>query len=92
MSQLNEETIRRNVLDEVDRSATRYRLAFVAAVIVEASFLSAFFFLADFHNRTHVLILLAAVATYSIIAIGLMALGAHTKQLALRILKAIELR
>lgn len=88
---MSEETIRRAVLDEVDRSALRYRLAFIAAAIVESAFLAAFLLLADFHNRLHLLIFIAAIATYTIIALGLIALGVHINRIGLRILKAIEI-
>ena len=42
-------------------------------------------------NRLHLLLLLATVGSYSLVAIGLIALGAHVNRGVLRVLKAIEL-
>ena len=41
-------------------------------------------------NRTHVLLLMGTVMTYSIVAIGLVALGAHVNRAILRVLQAID--
>lgn len=81
--------IRNDVLARMDRAERNYKLAFVAAAGVEGAFLIAFLFLADFTNRTHVLLLLGTVMTYSILAVGLIALGAHVNRAILRVLQAI---
>ena len=47
--------------------------------------------LADLSNRTHVLLLIATVATDTIIGLGLVALGAHVNRNTLRILRAVQL-
>ena len=80
-----------DALDRIDRAERRYKQAFLAAVAVEAAALPAFMVLADFTNRTHVLLLLVGVATYTIIAIGLVALGAHVTRNTLRVLRAVQL-
>jgi hypothetical protein len=90
MSQLN--GIRADVLARVDRAQRNYRLAFFSAVAVEAAFLIAFFLLADLHNRVHLLILISTVTTYSIVVLGLFALGAHVTRAVLRVLQAIDAR
>lgn len=82
--------VRAAALERMDRTERHYKLAFLAAAIVEASFLAGYLLLADFTNRLHVLLLIAAVAIYSIIALGLVALGAHINRNTLRILKALE--
>jgi hypothetical protein len=82
--------IRSDVLARIDRAERNYKLAFVAAGVVEAIFLIAFVFLADFKDRTHVLILLGTVMTYSMVAVGLVALGAHVNRAILRVLQAID--
>ena len=82
--------IRSDVLARMDRAERNYKLAFVAAAAVEAAFMIAFLFLADFHNRMHVLLLLGTVMTYSIGAVGLFALGAHVNRAVLRVLHALE--
>ncbi|MBD0372071.1 MAG: hypothetical protein ICV60_14615 [Pyrinomonadaceae bacterium] len=42
-------------------------------------------------NRLHLLLLIATAGSYSIVVIGLIALGAHVNRGVLRILKALEL-
>jgi hypothetical protein len=90
MDQLN--GIRADVLARVDRAQRNYRLAFICAAVVELAFLTAFLLLADFHNRLHVLLLISTVTTYSIIILGLFALGAYVTRSVLRVLQAIEAR
>jgi hypothetical protein len=80
-----------DALDRIDRAERRYKQAFLAAVAVEAAALPVYLALADFSNRTHVLLLIASVATYTIIAIGLVVLGAHVNRNTLRILRAVEM-
>ena len=85
------EQVRRAALDRIERSERKYKLAFYGAILVEAGFLLTFVLLADFSNRLHVLLLIAAVAVYTIVALGLSALGAHVSKCTERILKAVEL-
>jgi hypothetical protein len=86
---LNE--IRGVALDRIDKSERNYKLAFYSALAVETLFLVAFVLLADFHNRIHVLLLLAAMAVYMILGLGMLALGAHVSRNTQTILRAIEL-
>lgn len=83
--------VQRTALDRIERTERHYKTAFFGAAIVEALFLAGFLLLADLANRTHVLLLIATVAVYSILAFGLLALGVHVNRNTLRILKAIEL-
>jgi F0F1-type ATP synthase membrane subunit c/vacuolar-type H+-ATPase subunit K len=84
--------VRKSTLDRMERSERHYKLAFLGAAVLEGFFLIGFLLLADIHNRTHMLLLVATIATYTIIALGLVALGAHMNRNTLRILKAMELR
>lgn len=88
---INFEQIRTQALERADRSERNFKLAFYAAVITEGLFLVAFLLLMELHNRTHILLLIAAVGVYSIVVLGLVALGAHFNRGVLRVLKAIEL-
>lgn len=88
---VNLDGLRSEVLARINRSERNFKLAFFAAVAVEALFLVAFFLAADFSNRMHLLLLIATVGNYSIVLLGLVALGAHMNRGVLRILKAIEL-
>lgn len=83
--------IRASALVRISRSERNFKLAFIAAGIVETMFIISFLLLADLTNRLHILLLLATVSSYSIIVLGLFALGAHINRSVLRVLKAIEL-
>jgi hypothetical protein len=90
MSGVDLDRVRGAALDRIERGARAYRAAFVAAAAVEAAFLVSFVALADFSNRLHVLLLLSTVAVYTLVALGLMALGAHVSWCAGRILRALD--
>ena len=81
---------RESALDRIDRAERRFKLAFYGAAVLEAAFLVTFLLLADLHERLHVLILLAAVGAYSIVVLGLFALGAHVSRCAERVMRALE--
>jgi hypothetical protein len=92
MSEVNNiDAVRSAALNRIERSERHYRAAFFAAALVELLFFAGFLLLADLSNRTHTLLLLATVAGYTILALGLVALGAHVNRNTLRVLKAIEL-
>ena len=80
-----------DALDRIDRAERGYKLAFLAAVGLESAVLLLYLVLADFRDRTHMLLLVAMVGTYSITGIGLVALGAHVNRNTLRILRAIQI-
>jgi len=83
--------IRRAVMVRAEKKEKRYRLWIVAAGVIEAACLLAFVWLADIHDRTHVLLLVTAFLIYGTLALGMLALGAFTQSWCLRILRAIEL-
>ena len=87
---VNADHARRAALARIDRSERNYRLAFFGAVALEGLFLAAFLLLADFKDRVHLLLFISTVAVYTIIALGLLALGAHVNRGTLRVLKALE--
>ncbi len=78
-------------LDEIAQSERGYKAAIFVAAALEAAFLLAVLKLADFGDRTHLLLVVSTVAAYSILAFGLIALGAHVSRNTLRVLKALEL-
>ena len=87
----NLDEVRSNALAQIHRSERNFKLAFLGAAVVEASFIAAFLLTADLSNRTHLLLLIATVSSYSIVVLGLAALGAHLNRGVLRILKAVEM-
>lgn len=88
---VNLDGVRSEVLAQIQRSERNFKLAFFGAVVWEGLFLVAFILAADFSNRVHLLLLIATVGSYSIVVLGLVALGAHVNRGVLRVLKAIEL-
>ena len=84
------DSIRRVALDLHDKRARRYRTAFFGAVAVEVLFLLGFLLLADLSNRMHLLLLIATMTIYTIVGLGLIALGLYLKECTGRIIKAIE--
>lgn len=91
MTQNHLNEIRGKALDRIDRSRRNYRFAFAAAAILETLFVIGFLLLADLHNRTHLLLLIATMATYMILVAALFALGAHVSRNTQTVLKAVEL-
>jgi hypothetical protein len=88
----NFDSPRRAALDRIDRSERACRAFFLAAAAAEALFLAAFVLLADFGDRLHVLLMLASVAIYTIVALGLLALGQHVSRCTWRVIKALDAR
>jgi hypothetical protein len=83
--------VRAAALARIDRSERNYKLAFFFAVIVESLFIVGFLLIADLSDRLHVLLLMATVSSYTIVVLGLVALGAYVNRGIGRVLKAVEL-
>ena len=84
--------IRENTLKKIEATERNYKLAYFAAAAIELVFFAAYILLADFSNRVHLLIFISVVALYTIIAAGLLVLGAHINRNTLRVIQAIEAR
>src|SRR5262245_51370178 len=91
MSSSNLDRVRANALERIARNERHYKAAFFCLAFVEAAFLIAFILLADLSNRLHVLLLLSAVAIYSIVITMVVALISHMSRCTERVLRAIEL-
>ena len=89
--EVNLDQLRGEALSRINRSERHFKLALMAGAAWELLFLGAFILAADFHNRLHVLLLLATMGSYTLVILGLVALGAHVNRGILRVLKAIEL-
>ncbi|HEX5725901.1 MAG TPA: hypothetical protein VFX98_10585 [Longimicrobiaceae bacterium] len=81
----------RNALEEADRRDRQSRLALTGAAVVEAALLGLALYLIDFDDRTHLLMLVLAVLTYTTLALGMMALAAKAGGAHARLLHAIQL-
>jgi hypothetical protein len=94
MTTRDTEAIRGAALDRMERTERHYKLAFFGAVVLEALFLAGYLVLLDRAGADErpvlVAILLATIAGYSIVVLGMVALGAHVNRATLRVLKAVE--
>ena len=88
---VNLDSVRAAALARIDRSERNFKVAFFGAAFVETAFIVSFLFLADLSNRVHLLLLISTVSCYSIVVLGLFALGAHVNRGIARVLKAVEL-
>lgn len=84
------EESRSSALARMDRIERNFRLAFFSGALVELAFLVSFLVLADLGNRGHLLLLIATIAIYTIIILGLFALGAAMRKNTLLILQGLE--
>ena len=88
---LNLDRVRAAALKRIERSERNFKLAFFAAAVVEIAFVVSFLLLADLRNRMHLLLLISTVSCYSIVVLGLVALGEWVNRAIARVLKAVEL-
>ena len=88
---VNLDEVRAAALARVDRSERNFKIAFFGAGFVETAFMVSFILLADLSDRLHLLLLISTVSCYSIVVLGLLALGAHVNRGVARLLKAVEL-
>ena len=80
------------VLARMDRHARRVRAAVIAAAMVEGLLLVMALLMIDWKNTTQVLLFVFSVLGYTIIALGLAALGAHVSRVGARVVAALERR
>ena len=81
----------RAALDAADRRERMGRTALYAAALLEAVLLGAALLVMDFGNRTHLLILICAVLSYSTLGLGLAAVAARSSAENARLLQALQL-
>ncbi len=78
-------------LREADRRARWQQWLFWGAVAIEAGLIISFLALADWRNRTHVLLFLATLGTFYAIALGVASLSLRLDDCTRRILQAVSL-
>ena len=80
----------RAALTRIDRAERSLFIAILATGIIEGVLLALLLWRMDFHDRTHVVILLAALLTYCTLSMGLVALGAYVNRTFTRLVAAME--
>lgn len=83
------DAIRSGVLARMERHTRNTRLAIAGAVLVELLFLGIAAGRMEFSNRVELLMFSFFVLTYTIVLLGLAALGAHVSRVGDRVLAAM---
>lgn len=92
MSKVNAlDRIRKKVLDDVEQSQRRFTWAIALIAVLEGTGYLTYILLADWSNRIHVLIFVAALLVNVTVAVGLVVSGAYLNLCMQRALKAIEI-
>lgn len=81
-----------NVLDQMERHSNRMKLAIFGAAAVEALLMLVALFKIDWKDSTHVLMFVFAILGYTIVLLGLAALGSHISRVGLRVVQALDRR
>ena len=89
MSAKDLDAIRQSVLDSMEHHERMVRLAIFGAVALEGMLLAIVLFMIDWRDGTQKLVFVTSILSYSIIALGLAALGAHVSRTVGRVLTAI---
>jgi hypothetical protein len=84
------DAIRTGVLDRMERGERVYRGAIYAAGAVELALMTLGVTLVNFHDRIQLLLFLFTICTYTIIVLGLVALGGHVTRSVGRVLAALD--
>lgn len=90
MSAQDLDSIRRSVLDRMERGDRLVKSAIIAAAMVEGLLLAAAIFIADWSNPLHRLVFILSILTYSVVACGLVALAGHITRSVGRVLIVLE--
>jgi uncharacterized YccA/Bax inhibitor family protein len=80
-----------DTLRRMETMEQRSRISFIAAFVLEGLFLGAVLLLADFKDRTHVLLLLSVSALLTLGALWGVALVGVVNRHTLRVLRALEM-
>jgi hypothetical protein len=80
------------VLDRMERDARMMKLAILGAAAVEGLLLVIALLRVNWSDDTHVLLFIFAVLGYTIVALGLVALGAHVSRVGARVVTALDER
>jgi Kef-type K+ transport system membrane component KefB len=90
MASMDRDTLVSGVLERMDRHNQRMRLALLAAAFFEGLLMVIAILKLDWGNDTQVLLFLFSVLSYTILALGLVALGAHVSRVGARVVAALE--
>jgi len=90
VSESNERSAVSSVLEQMDRHTQRVRLTVLVAAMMEGLLMVVALLRVDWKNDTQVLMFVFAILGYTIIALGLAALGAHVSKVGARVVAALD--
>ena len=79
-----------SVLDRMEQYERTKRLAILGAAALEAALLAVALLKLDWQDKTQLLLFIFAVLGYTIVILGLVALGAHVSRVGARVVAALE--
>lgn len=79
-----------SILDQMERHERRRKLAILGAAAVEALLLVVALLLVNWSDDTQVLLFIFSVLGYTIVVLGLVALGAHVSRVGARVVAALD--
>ena len=82
--------MRAKALEQMDRAARNFKLAFFGAVIFEGLFTLGILYYVDWKNPLHMLIVCCTGVIYMPVILGLVALGAYVNRAVLRVLARMD--
>lgn len=91
MAENNLNRVRGAALDRIEKTERQFKWALVGAVLFEGLFLITFLLAMEHNNRTHWLLLIGTVGSYTIVILGLIVLGIFVNRCTARLLRAIEM-
>ena len=89
MTQRTLEDIQASVLDRMERADKLIRAAIIGAALLEAGLFAIAIYLVDWDDPTQRLLFIFSVLSYTIIAMGLLALAGHVTRSVGRVLAAL---
>ena len=84
------DNVRLGILDRMERDERLVRYAIIGAALLELLLFVAAFRMLDLQDRLHKILFVFFVLSYSIVALGLVALAGHVSRSVGRVLAAIE--
>lgn len=91
MSEKNLDRVRTAALDRIEKSERQFKWALFGAAVFECLFVVVFLLAMERDNRTHWLMLIGTVGSYTVVILGLIVLGTFVNRCTARVLRAIEM-
>ena len=90
MTQPNLERIQASVLDRMENAERLMKVAMIGAATIEALLLAIALYLIDWNDRLQILLFVFSILGYTIIVLGMVALGGHVTRSVGRVLAAMD--